>query len=443
MIKKVPQGFMALICLLLSATTSADNLLDVFELAIKSDPNLKAAQYARKALLEEHAQTLAKYFPTISVNANVGKISQDLRQVAFDDTENTLIGTSAYNEANFGIYLKQPLFNLKNVRNRNVSEVRVVQAELNYRISQEALLFRVTERYFGVLAGQDKLNFARAEKNAIARQLRQTKDRFKIGLTAVTDVHEAQSRHDMALAQEIKAESELADDKEALRGITGQIHEHLLMLKADTPLTPPSPANMNDWIDAARDQNLHITIKKLEADLIKQKISVSRAEHFPTLDFNASYGYNKIGGPFFIESLDARVSLDLNMTLFEGNIQASKIRQQRHRFDQKIQEIEGKEREILQQTRSAYLGILAGMSYVKALGQAMKSSEQALKATNAGFDVGTRTAIQVLDAQRELFRSQRDFSSSRYDYMINMLRLKMAVGLLSIDDLEQINNWLQ
>ena len=443
MIKKVPHAILALICFSLPAISFADDLLDAFEFAIESDPNLKAAQYARKALIEEHSQTLAKYFPTVSLYSNVGKNAQNLRSVAFDDPDDTLIGTSVYNELNLGIELVQPIFNLKNFRSRNVSEVQVVQAELKYRTSQEALLFRVAERYFGVLASFDKLNFARAEKNAIARQLQQTKERFKLGLIAVTDVHEAQARHDMALAHEISAESTVANDKEGLRRVTGVLHTRLAMLKADTPLTPPAPANINDWIAAARNQNLHTAVIKLEADLIKEKMNVLRADHFPTLDFKASYGYNKSGGPFFEESLDANISLDFNMTLFKGNILASKVRQLKHQFDQKIQEIEAKEREILQQTRSAYLGILAGMSYVKAISQAMKSSEQALKATNAGFEVGTRTAIEVLDAQRDLFRNQRDYAQSRYDYMLNMLRLKMAVGLLSIDDLEQINSWLQ
>ncbi|HFD33185.1 MAG TPA: hypothetical protein ENJ28_10840 [Gammaproteobacteria bacterium] len=443
---KVPQGLvLALFLFVLPMLSWADNMLDAFELAIDNDPNLKAAQYARKALLEEHSQTLAKYFPTITLYSHVDKTAQDLKQVAFDNQPPapSLLRTTTFSNINFGINLKQPIFNLANFRNRNVSEVKVIQAELNYRISQEDLIYRIAERYFAVLAAQDALNFARAEKNAIARQLKQTKERFKIGLTAVTDVHEAQARHDMALAQEIKAESELADVKEAMRRVTGKLHNRLAMLKADTPLIPPSPSNMNDWIDAARDQNLHIAQQKLEADLIVEKMGVTRAGHFPTLDFNASYGYNKYGGPFFTESLDAIISLDFNMTLFKGNIIASKIRQAQFKLDQKIQEIDAKEREILQQTRSAYLGILAGMSYVKALGQAMKSSEQALKATNAGFDVGTRTAIQVLDAQRELFRSQRDYSSARYEYILNMLRLKMAVGLLSIDDIEQINSWLQ
>ena len=443
MIKKVSQAILALVFFILPLSTFADNLLDSFELAIKSDPTLKAAQYSRKALLEEHAQTLAKYFPTVKVYSTAGKIAQDLKAVAFDDPNNSLIRTSVYNELNVGINLTQPIFNLKTYRSRNISEVQVIQAELKYRTSQEELLFRVAQRYFEVLASFDKLNFARAEKNAIARQLQQTKERFKLGLIAVTDVHEAQSRHDMALAHEIRAESQLDDKKEGLRRVTGVLPKQLAMLKANTPLIPPAPTNINDWTSAARDQNLHIAIIKLEADLLKEKMEVLRAGHFPTLDFNASYGYNKSGGPFFQESLDAIVSLDFNMTLFEGNILSSQIRQVKHQFDQKIQEIEAKEREILQQTRSAYLGILAGMSYVKAISQAMKSSEQALKATNAGFDVGTRTAIEVLDAQRDLFRNQRDYASARYEYMLNMLRLKMAVGLLSIDDLEQINSWLQ
>lgn len=442
MIKNVPQIIMALF-LFLPTISTADNLMDTFNLAIENDPNLKAAQFARKALSEEHAQTLAKYFPTVKAYSTIGKRSQTLRQYQFQASDDGIADTTSYDEIYFGIVLRQPVFNLTNFRNRNVSEVRVVQAELDYRISQERLLFSLAERYFGVLAGQDELNFARAEKNAIARQLRQTKERFKIGLTAVTDVHEAQARHDIAVANEIKAESNLADDKEHLRKITGKLHNELLMLKADTPLTPPSPTNMNDWIEAARSQNLHITKKKLEADLIREKMGVTRSAHFPTLDLEASYGYSKFGGIFFEESLDARVMLDFNMVIFEGNILGSKVRQQKFRFDQKIQEIEAKEREVLQQTRSAYLGVLAGMSYVKALSQAMKSSEQALKATNAGFDVGTRSAIEVLDAQRDLFRSQRDFASARYDYMLNMLKLKISVGLLSIDDLEQINNWLQ
>jgi len=440
MFNKVPQGFLALILFLIPALVCADNLLDVFNLALENDPALKAAQAQRQATQESHPQTFAKLFPTISVEGHAGKRSQDLKEALAANQSD--LGTSVYNEIFVTLSLTQPLFNLSNFRNRKVSEVKLVKAELNYRIAQEKLLFRVAQTYFNTLSSIDKLNFARAEKNAIANQLQQTKQRFDLGLTAVTDVHEAQARHDFALANEIKAESELANQREALRGITGKLHDNLMMIKPDTPLIPPTPANMNDWTEAAKGQNLHIAAKKMEADLIIQKLNVIRAEHYPTLDFNASYGYNDYGGAYLQKSLDAIVSLNFKMNIFEGNIVASRIREQQFLLEKTIQEIEIKQREILQQTRSAYLGVLAGMSYVKALNQALKSSEQAIRAISAGFEVGTRTAIELLDAQRELFRSQRDYSSSRYDYILNMLRLKIAVGLLSIDDLEQINNWL-
>jgi len=442
MIKKVPQLYL-LLSLCSPLVSYADNLLETFNLAVQNDPYLGAAQAARLALMEEHTQTFTKYFPTIALYSEVGKRSQNLQQVAVADTEGEILGTKIYDEFSTSISLTQPLYNAAIFRNRKVSEVKVIQAELTYRIAQESLIFRVSEGYFGILAGEDFLRFARGEKNAIARQLSQAKDRFKLGLSAITDVHEAQARHDLALAQEINAETELENLKEQLRRITGKLHNQLAPLKPDTPLIPPSPSNMEDWTSAAKDQNLHIAHKKLEADLINEQKKVIRAGHFPIVDLSTSYGYYKSGGAFFEQSIDARVSVNFYMPIFQGNILASKSRQQHYNFERTIQETEAKEREVLQLTRGAYLGVLAGMSYVKALGQATKSSALALKATTAGFDVGTRSAIQVFDAQRELFRIQRGYANARYDYVMNMLRLKIAVGLLSVDDLEQINSWLR
>ena len=422
---------------------SADNLLEVFQLALQNDPQLKAAQAERSSANEYDAQTLAKLFPTVSIHSNIAKSSQDLRSREGLTNDSDELKLSIFTEFSLALSLKQPLFNLPNLRNRKISVIQSVQAELHYRIAQEQLLFRVVEAYFNVLSSLEDLSFARAEKNAIARQLARTKSRFKVGLIAVTDVHESQARHDLAIAQEIKAESQLADQRESLRVITGKLHNSLWALTEDTPLIPPTPSNLNDWIEAARGQNLQIAAIKMQADILKQKINVSRAEYYPTLDVNASYGFYEYGGAYGQRSLDGSISLDLNMIIFEGNILASKIRQKTHDFEKLIQEIDQKEREVLQTTRSAYLGVLAGMSYVKALKQTLSSSNQALAATNAGFEVGSRSAIDVLNAQREMFRSQRDYAHARYSYILDMLKLKVAVGLLSIDDLEQINNWLR
>ena len=445
--QKLSVALFMLLGIIIPNISIAENLVDAFQLSLANDPELKAAKFAKIAEQEARPQAMASLFPTIKITSHAGKASQDVRETwTFTDLDsdgvNDDLGLSIYNEANLTLTLKQPLFNMTSLRNLKVSNIKLTQAELNYRIAQQALLLRVAERYFNVLSASDSLKFARAEKNAIARQLQQTKHRFQVGLTAVTDVHESQAWHDLAVANEIKAETALANEREALRRITGDIRGNLMTLKDDTPLVPPSPTSMKDWTEAAKGSNLKIAEIKLQADILRLEMDVVRASNYPTLDFNVFYGYNEYGGAYEQKTLDGLASLELNMTIFEGNISSSKIKQKKNRFEQTLQLIEAKEREVSQQTRNAYLGVLAGMSYVKALAQALKSSNQALQSTNAGFEVGTRTAVEVLNAQRELFRSQRDYALARYEYVINMLKLKVAVGLLSIDDLEQINNWL-
>jgi len=429
--------------LILPNVTVAENLIDIFQLSLNNDSGLKAAKFAKQAEEESRPQALAKLFPTIKLSSQAGRASQDIKatwEAARTDESNS--GLSIYNQMNLSVALSQPVFNLPHIRSLKLADVKLTQAELNYRIAQQDLLFRVAERYFSVLASNDALNFARAEKNAIARQLTQTKNRFQVGITAVTDVHESQARHDLAVANEIKAETVLANQKETLNRITRTTHHNLMSLKADTPLIPPVPTSMQDWTEAAKGANLQIAEKKLQADILRQEINVVRASNYPTLDFNVDYGYNEFGGAYGQKTLDGFASLDLNMTIFEGNISSTKIKEKKFRFEEMLHIIDAKEREVIQQTRNAYLGVLAGMSYVKALDQALKSSNRALQSITAGFDVGTRTAIEVLDAQRELFRNQRDYTLARYEYVMNMLKLKKAVGLLSIDDLEQINDWL-
>lgn len=440
MLKKISLKLLILLGIILPGIAGAENLFDIFRLALINDPELKAAKFAKSAEQQSRPLAMTKLFPTIELSSQVGKASQDLRDTWVDG--NPYLGLSVYNQANIALNLTQPLFNLPHLKDLKVADIKLTRAELNYRIAQQALLFRVAERYFNVLASQDSLNFSRAEKNAIARQLQQTKHRFQVGLVAVTDVHESQARHDLAVANEIKSETALANIKEALNRITGKTHNNLMALKDDTPLIPPTPTSMKDWTEAARGSNLQVAEKKLQADTLRLEMDAIRASNYPTLDFNVSYGYSEYGGAFRQKTLDGLVSLDLNMTIFEGNATSSKIKQKQYRFEELLQLIDAKEREVLQQTRNAYLGVLAGMSYVKALSQALKSSDRALQSINAGFEVGTRTAIEVLNAQRELFRSQRDYALARYEYILNMLKLKVSVGLLSIDDLEQINNWL-
>ena len=358
------------ICIVLSIIPSlgfADNLLDVFQLAIQNDSELKAAQAAKQALLTNEQQARADFFPRLSAFGTAGKVAQNLKDAegavtynALGGVESSILGNNVYNSFSAFLQVVQPLYDVKIYRRHKAAEIDTIKAELEYRIAQQSLIFRVAEAYFNLLRAGDELTFARAEKNAITQQLEQTKHRFKLGLTAVTDVHEAQARHDLALAQEIKAEIEQANNEEVLRRITGKIHKNLMRLKPDVPLVPPSPSNIEDWTDAASKQNFEVADAKYDADKIKLQIDIEHGDRFPTIDLKAKYGYNKWGGPYRQESTDAIVSLDFYMSLFEGNKIKYKVNRLEHRYDEAIYNVDLKEKEITQKTRQAYLGVLAG-----------------------------------------------------------------------------------
>lgn len=419
----------------------AENLMDILDLARANDPQLKAAETTRAATHEDLPQSLAQLLPSLSLDGSWTKFSQDILSV--QPSMGVETGTQLFENRNLFVNLRQTVFNKGSLVLRRLAKVNVARADVEYERAQQDFILRVAERYFAVLSALDSLEFARAEKNAIARQLEQAKQRFDVGLIAITDVHEAQARHDLAIAQEIEAENGLANAREALREITGVLHQNLLLLRPDTPLVPPTPTNIDEWTATARDQNLALVSNRHSVDAARTAVDQQRAARYPTLGLGASYGYFDRGSPFGFESRDAWVSLDAALTLYAGGAVESNIRRARLQYDTALLNLEQLEREVLRLTRNAYLGVLAGMSHVKALKQALISSESALKATEAGFEVGTRTAVEVLDAQREMFRARRDYASARYDYILNTLRLKQAVGMLSGTDLQQVNTWLQ
>lgn len=432
----------------------AENLVDIFELAAKSDPLLLSAKAERDALKEIGSQTRANFLPTLKANAYYTKLSENITsyQILGQDydvvlerkPEDSVIGRYLYENKGYSLTLSQPVFHMPSFADSRIAEVEQVKADVSYRIAQQDLLFRVAENYYGVLQRIDELNFARTEKAAIARQLEVTKKRFQVGLIAVTDVHETQARHDLALSREVLAENELSHAREILRDVTGILHMDLLALRADMPFIPPTPTNIDDWTTAARNQNMRIATAQLEHEAADHRVDKEKAAYYPTVDLNGTLGYNAYGYPFGAsQSQIASITLDMNWTLYQGGRSASNIRQARHYIEASKHNLERVEREVLSQTRNAFLGVLASISHVKALGQAVNSAAGAAKATEAGFEVGTRSAVEVIDAKLELFRAQRDYASTRYDYLLNTLRLKAAVGLLTVDDLEQLNQWLE
>lgn len=405
------------------------DLLELYAQAKESDPQLRSARAGYEATREGANQARAVLYPDIRFSANTAK----------NDEEG-----ADYSSNGWTLSLTQALYRRDRFVSVTLSDLQTNKAQLDLTAAEQTLIVRLAERYFDVLAARDNLEFAQAEEKAIRRQLDQTKQRFEVGLIAITDVHEAQARFDLAVAQKIVATNQLANARESLREVTGQHPQELRTLSAKVPLVMPDPANVESWGTAALEQNPLVGSARLSSESARADIDRLRSGHYPTLDLIASRNHSDVGGgatgPREADTTSLR--LELAIPLYQGGLVSSQIRQSEQVYNQALEGLEQQRRAVERQTRSAYLGVVASISQVNALEQALVSSKSALQATEAGFEVGTRTIVDVLDAQRELFRAQRDVDRARYDYVLNSLRLKQAAGSLEEPDLRQINGWL-
>ena len=428
----------AAINLLLILPAQAENLHQVYKTAANNDPTYLAAYADYQAIRENRQQSVAPLLPSVNLSADYNDISQEFSN----------LGATDFTEYSYNLNLSQAIFRYNFWVQLRQANILVAQAEANFSNARQALILRVAERYFEVLAAGDNLTFARSEKEAIGEQLNQTKQRFEVGLSAITDVHEAQARYDQAVAQNIQAENLLANTKENLREVTGQYYENLSILVEESPLVAPKPENVEAWLDIAKERSLSVIAAEKEMQIAREDVSRNRAGHFPTLDLVANYSHTDADGGLFNsltgqEVDDTRVGLQFNLPIYEGGLISSQTRESAHRYQQSKDLYEQQRRATERETRSSYLNVLANISSVRAFGQALTSSRTALEATEAGYEVGTRTAVDVLNQRRELFRAERDYARSRYTYILETLRLKAAVGTLTEQDVAAINNWLK
>ena len=261
-----------------------------------------------------------------------------------------------------------------------------------------------------------------------------------MGLITITDVQEAQARFDSAVAQEIEAQNQVDNAKEALREISGEYDDRFQKLSERMPLRRPKPSSPDAWVEKALGSNPSLRSASYAVDIARQNVRLESAEHYPTLDLNASYSDSNSGT---VKSEGGQVSLQLNVPLFQGGAVLSRTREAAFRHEATKEQLEQLQRSIIRQVRDAYRGVLTAISQVKALDQSRTSNRSALEATQAGFEVGTRTIVDVLDAQRDLFRAERDYSQARYSYILSDLSLKRAAGQISEADLERIEAWLR
>ncbi len=411
-------------------TANAGDLLEAYRAALQNDPVFQSAEYRQLAATEGRPQARSVLLPQIVLGANIAR----------NDTDSDQGGS--FGSDGIDLTLTQTLYRHANYVALSQADLRIEQAEAEYGAARQSLLLRTAERYFAILAASDNLEFAGSEKNAIKRQLEQAERRFEVGLIAITDVKEAQARFDLAVAQEIAADNQLATAHEAMRVLTGAYQKSLLPLDEQSPLKAPSPKKIEAWVDTARENNLSLRVVRLDTEIAKKSVELERAARLPDTSLIGSYS-NKHNDGLTGDSELSQIRIQVSVPLYTGGLIGSRIREANANFElaRLLQDTERRSTE--QQTRDTYRNVLAGISRIKALKQALISTQSGAEATKAGFDVGTRTAVEVLTVLRETFRAQADYSAARYDYILDTLRLKQAAGILSLVDIEKVNGLLE
>ncbi len=464
---KTSVAAIALAGLLSAPAVHAVNLLEVLEQALRSDPLLREAEANREAAFEAKPQALSQLLPQFSGSVN-GDLEDSKGLSTFSQVDvNTGVIVNVSNNfeqdarrTDWTLQLQQTVFRWDQWVALKQADKTVAQAEADYQAALQDLLLRASQRYFDVLAAQDTLEAEQAAREAIGRQLEQAQKRFEVGLIAITDVQEAQAGYDAAVAAEIAAKRGLATAREFLREITGEYFEQLAIPGSGMPLVSPDPVDEEAWVMTSLDQNVSLISARLGAEIAREEIRIRRAGRYPTIDLVASRFDRNLDAdrsnflsvdpdPDFTKrpaDQDFRVdtlSLQFNVPFYTGGFNSSRIREAVHLHRASKERLERVARETERETRDSYLGVISEISRVQALGQSLKSNQTALKATEAGFEVGTRTTVDVLDARRNLIRAQTDYLRSRYDYLVNVIRLKLSAGTLTRKDVEEINGWLE
>ncbi len=449
-------------CVCCHAAPAAD-LLAVYQRALQNDPQLREADANRLAALESKPQALAALLPQLAGNG----IASKERDVGSSNTVDSVVLTNgttilesfpfnghvSTTTHHYGVDLKQNLFRWENWVALQRADATVAQAEADYQAAQQDLIARVAQRYFDVLAAQDDLDAQKANLASVNRQLEQAEQRYGVGLIAITDVQEARAAHDSGAAAVIAAKRQLASAQELLREITGDVFESLARPNEPFELAAPDPNNEDRWVEMALQQNLSVVSSRLGADIARENVSAARGGHLPSLDLVASRYRatsdgtytNADGTPYGSTSLDQyqnTIGLQFTIPLYSGGMVSSQVRQAVYQHRAAKERLERVARQTEHDARDAYLGVLSEISHVKALRRAVESNSTALNATEAGYEAGTRTAVDVLESRRQWVQAQTDYSRSRYDYMINVLKLQQAAGILSEQSLNRLNGLL-
>jgi outer membrane protein len=459
------KNFRIIPCLLAFFCFGAEgtSLMEVYQLATVNDPLIKEALANKEAIFESKPQARSLILPQLSSSATFSYSDVNGQSTFQQKFINPITGDESVitSDTDFiqesetlqwDVTIRQTIFDYGVWMNLRKANKTVAQAEVEYLAAEQQLMIRVASAYFSILAAEETLEAEQAARRSIEKQLDQSQKRFEVGLIAITDVQEAQAAYDQSIANEISAKRILATAKESLRSITDNYPGKLKKPGNTLPLIMPNPQSENDWVDISLEQNLSLMSAEVGVEIAKSEIKIQRSGHLPTIGVQASRrdvdtdsfrsDNNGSLSPADSENINEGIGVQVTLPLYSGGQVRSRVKQSVARHRASKEKLERVARETTRVARDSYLGVISGIATVKALQQSVMSSATALQATEAGYEVGTRTTVDVLDARRRLFSAQKNLAISKYDYILNILKLKQAAGTLAVDDLEQINGWL-
>jgi outer membrane protein len=418
------------------SATAAD-LLNIYRDALVSDAAWQAARAQYEATRERLPQARAGYLPNINGSATAFRNDINL-EIAPDQR---------YSTHTYAVTLTQPVFRMQNWIAISQADKIVIQAEANlYREAQE-LTLRVGQAYFDVLLAQDNVALSGAQKVAISEQLAQAKRNFEVGTSTIVDTLEAQARYDQSVAKEIADANELEVRKRLLTVILGKLPDGFVPLRDPLQLAAPSPNNIEEWVKVANDGSYAVAAARAGYEVARQEVDRQRAGHLPTVDLSASYASaydptKNIPGVLGPTTASGVVGLTLSVPIFQGGLTQSRVREAVALRARAAQDLENTQRVVSQTVRQQFLNVTSGIAQVRALEQALASTQSQLDSTILGRDVGVRTSVDVLNAQQQVFQTRRDLQQARYNYLMYGLRLKAAAGLLAEADVAEVNRAL-
>lgn len=417
----------------ISMSSYADSLLDIYQQAKTNDPVLRKAAADRDGVVEQINQARASLLPQLNATGTA------------DYSRSNFNTVNEQNQTAAKLNLTQSLYDRANWVRLTQSEKKASQAEVNYSAAQQNLILRVANAYFGVLRAQDNLTVILAEKKAVFRQLEQTKQRFDVGLVAITDVQDAQAQYDQVRASQITAQNDLDNSLENLREITGNLPSQINILDTKRFGTD-MPLKIDQLMKEADAKNLNLMSARLGQELSREGVRLASSGHLPTLGLQGSVGVsdtNVTSGPALSANGDSTsVGVVLSIPIYSGGRTSSEVRQAEYGFISSSEALEQAYREIQKNVRAAHNNIVASISSISANEQAVVSAKSALDATEAGYEVGTRTIVDVLNSTRSLYNTNRQLANARYDYLINTLNLQGAVGVLNENNILVLNKVL-